>query len=140
MSVRVGWSSIGNGDAGSPPDRAPKGLPRTQTIGSYVETLPRTQTILYVCLDDFLGRATALPEARAPAAPSEHSESPWGRSPSPCALFLSPRTRYIYREEPLFPAAWSSSKSLPRAVSIISSLMRLISCFFSFSDRPLPPF
>ena len=41
-------------------DRAPKGLPRTQTIGSYVETLLRRQTILYVHLDDFLGRAAAL--------------------------------------------------------------------------------
>ena len=37
----------------------------------YVETFPRSQTILYVRLDDFLGRAaaSALPEARAPAAP-----------------------------------------------------------------------
>ena len=54
-----------------------------------------------------------------------------------CALFLSPRTRYIYREVPLFPAAWSYSKSLVRAVSIASSLMRFISRFFfrSRTDR-----
>ena len=44
--------------------------------------------------------------------------------------------RYIYREVPLFTAALSSSKSLPRAVSIISSLMRFISRFFSVSGRP----
>ena len=62
-------SSIGNKGSGPSPDRTPKGLPRMQTIGSYVETLPRRQTILYVRLDDFLGRASALPEARAPAAP-----------------------------------------------------------------------
>ena len=43
---------------------------------------------------------------------------------------LPPRTRYIYREVPLFPAALRSSKSLVRAVSIASSLMRFISCFF----------
>ena len=55
------------------------------------------------------------------------------------SLFLSPRIRYIYREVPLFPAALSSFKSLPRAVSIISSLMRFISRFFfrSRADRPL---
>ena len=42
------------------------------------------------------------------------------------------KTRNIYRE---VPAAWSSSKSLVRAVSIPSSLMRCTSCFFSVSDR-----
>ena len=51
-------------------------------------------------------------------------------------VLTSPQTRYIYREVPLFPAALSSSKSLVLAVSIASSLMRFISCFFSFSDRP----
>ena len=45
----------------------------------YVETLPRRQTILYVRLDDFLGRAAALrlflgPKPLRP--PSEHRESP----------------------------------------------------------------
>ena len=54
----------------------------------------------------------------------------------PALFFLSPRTRYSYREVPLFPAARSSSKSLVRAVSIASSLMRFMSCFFSVSDRP----
>ena len=44
--------------------------------------------------------------------------------------------RYIYREVPLFPAALRSSKSWPRAVSIISSLMRFISVFFR-ADRHL---
>ena len=54
-----------------------------------------------------------------------------------CSLFLSPRIRYIYREVPLFPAALSSF-NWPRAVSIISSLMRFISRFFrSRGDRLL---
>ena len=61
----------------------------------------------------------------------------WTSLPS---FFLSPRTRYIYREVPLFPAALSSSKSLVQAVSIASSLMRFISCFFASSDRPPPSF
>ena len=47
-----------------------------------------------------------------------------------CSFFLSPRTRYIYREVPLFPAARSSSKGLVRPVSIASSLMRLMSWVF----------
>ena len=54
----------------------------------------------------------------------------------PALFFLSPPTRYIYREVPLFPVARSSSKSLVRAVSIASSLMRFMSCFFR--SRPDP--
>ena len=50
----------------------------------YVETLPRSQTILCVRLDDFLGRAAALqlflrPEPLWP--PSEHNEIPHPRRP-----------------------------------------------------------
>ena len=50
----------------------------------YVETLPRRQTILYVRLDDFLGRAAAIrlflrPEPLWP--PSEHSEGAHPRQP-----------------------------------------------------------
>ena len=53
---------------------------------------------------------------------------------------LSPRTRYIYREVPLFPAALSSSKSLVRAVNIAASLMRFISCFFFVLGQSPPSF
>ena len=53
-------------------------------------------------------------------------------------ILNSPRTRYIYREVQLFPAARSSSKSLVRTVSIASSLMRFMSCFFFFCSRPDP--
>ena len=57
----------------------------------YVETLPRSQTILYARLDDFLGRAAALrlalpeplqPQASMVRAPADgpHPRRPWGLS------------------------------------------------------------
>ena len=53
-------SSIHSKGSGPPPRSAPKGAPTEIKNGSYVETLPRRQTILYVRLDDFLGRVAAL--------------------------------------------------------------------------------
>ena len=76
-------------------------------------------------------RLYVQPMARVEACPTP--------TPLQAPTLLSPRIRYIYREVPLFPAALSSSKSWPRAVSIISSLIRFISRFFfrSRADRPL---
>ena len=59
-SVLYQFSSILNKGFGPHPRSGPKGATTEIKIGSYVETLPRRQTILYVRLDDFLGRAVAL--------------------------------------------------------------------------------
>ena len=75
--------------------------------------------------------ATIFGGTHTPLFPAETDGEVWGLPhPLQAPTLLSPRIRYIYRAVPLFPAALSSSKSLPRAVSIISSLMRFISRFF----------
>ena len=96
-------SSIYSKDSGPPPRLGPKRAPtHGEKIGSYVETLPRRQTIPYVCRDDFLtelGRASALTRR------SHEEPEPLGMAPTPAGpgtLNAKKGGTYLIRRYPIY--------------------------------------